>query len=286
MLKHCITALITPFKDGKIDYQSFAHILDMQMENGVKALIVNGTTAEASTMSLAEKREAAAFVCDYVSNDIKIGIGVSSNDTQKLIAEINNVEDLRAEYLLITSPYYNKTSQQGLIAHIQKAIANTNKSIILYNIPSRTGMQFDVKTVCTLAQNEQVVAIKEASGDIDYVQKLITRLAPNFSILCGNDDLAYTYSMLGCTGTISATANVFPNYFVKLYQLLADNQFIAARELHYKYLPLNQALFEEVNPILIKSLLSALKIVENELRLPLVAIDDNKLLGLYEQVMQ
>ncbi len=282
MLRDCVTALVTPMKNGEVDYEGYKSLLDFQLEQGVKAFIVNGTTAEASTLTLEEKRKAVEFVLGYVPEGITIGVGVSSNDTYKMVKEIENVEDLDFEYLLITTPYYNKTNQRGLIAHINEAIKASKKKIILYNVPGRTGVKFDIDTVETLAKNKQVVAYKEASGDIEYAQELFSRLGGKIDILCGNDDLNYLYATLGSVGTVSVLGNVVGEKCNKMYEHIRNGQWEKAREVHWSTYNLSVRLFDDINPILVKALLAKIGVIENELRLPLVSEDGEIVEKLFE----
>ncbi len=283
MLRGCITALATPFKDGLVDYDSFRKLLDFQLEQGIKGFIVNGTTAEAPTLSLEEKRAIVEFVIDYVPRDVVIGVGASSNDTYKMVKEIQNVEDLGFDYLLISTPYYNKTSQRGLIAHIEKALEVTKKKIILYNIPSRAGMNFGLDTLEVLAKHEQIVAIKEASGDLGYAQQLFAKLGDKLDVLCGNDDLTYLYATLGATGVISAVGNIYGHKYNEMYDLINKGDFVGANKINLETLNLSTLLFADVNPILIKALLAKLGILENELRLPLVPNEDEIVDRIYNE---
>ncbi len=275
MLKGCITALVTPFKDGKVDYDSLKRVLEFQINQGVKSFIINGTTAEASTMTLEEKREVLSYVIDNTPEGTTIGAGVSSNDTSKMVKEIMNVEDLSFEYLLITSPYYNKTSQKGLIAHINEAINNTDKKIILYNIPGRTGMSFSIDTIEELSKNKQIVAVKEASGNVAYAQQLFLRLGDKLDILSGNDDLSYLFAALGSPGTISATGNLIGGKFNEMYQHIDNNDWTEAKRVYEETLTFSFRVFDDINPILVKALLSRLGLLTNELRLPLISEDGN-----------
>ncbi len=286
MLKGCITALATPFINGEVDYDGFRKLLDFQLEQGIRGFIVNGTTAEAPTLSLEEKRAIVKFVIDYVPSDVVIGVGVSSNDTAKMVKEIQNVEDLAFEYMLISTPYYNKTTQKGLIAHINKGLEFTSKKVILYNIPSRAGMNFGLDTLEVLAQHEQIVAIKEASGDFGYAQQLFARLGDKLTILCGNDDLTYLYATLGATGVISAVGNIYGHVYNKMYDLIEKGDYKGANKLNLDTLQLSTLLFAEVNPIMIKALLAKLGIIKNELRLPLIHNEDEIVERIYEEYLK
>ncbi len=283
MLRGCITALVTPFRDGVVDYDSFRKLLDFQLEQGVRGFIVNGTTAEAPTLSLEEKRALVEFVIDYCPSDVTIGVGASSNDTYKMVKEIQNIEDLGFDYLLISTPYYNKTSQQGLIAHINKALEVTSKKIILYNIPGRCGMGFSLDTLEVLSQHEQIVAIKEASGDFNYTQQLFARLGDKLDVLCGNDDLTYLYATLGATGVISAVGNIYGHKYNEMYALIEKGDYIGANKINLETLQLSTLLFAEVNPILVKALLAKLGLINNELRLPLLHCEDEIVERIYNE---
>ncbi len=280
-MEGCITALVTPFNNKKIDFVSFKKLLDYQIDLGIKNFVVNGTTAEAPTLSLSEKRELVKFVLNYTDDSFNIAVGVSSNDTAKMVEEIKNVEDLDFKYLLISTPYYNKTNQEGLIAHITEGLNNTSKEIILYNIPSRAGMQFEIPTLKKLSQHKQIVAIKEASGNIEYAQEVFKNLGSELTIYCGNDDLTFIYYTLGAKGVISAVGNIYGNKYNQMYNYIKEGHLEKAREVNFLIFDLTISLFSDVNPILIKGLLSKLDIVNNELRLPLINANGKVLDDLY-----
>lgn len=287
-MRGCITALVTPFKGQVVDYEAFKKVLDFQVEQGINGVIVNGTTAEAPNLSLEEKRASLEFVVDYVGDKMSIGVGVSSNSTAKMIEEISNIEGVEVDYLLISTPYYNKTTQRGLIAHFEMAMAHTNLPIMLYNIPGRTGMQFDIETIETLSKYNQIFAVKEASGDIYYAQKLFELQLDNFKVYCGNDDLAYVYYTLGASGVVSACGNIYGHVFNKMEDLLSSGDIASARNLHNKVLKLSNALFSEVNPILIKGLLADLGYIAEEIRMPLIPATNevrDEVLKLYNEVI-
>lgn len=283
MLKGCITAIVTPFKNYEIDYNALDKFLDFQLKQGIKAFVVNGTTAEATTLSLEEKRDVAEYVINKVGKRAEIVIGASSNDTKKMIKEIKNIEGLDFDYLLLSTPYYNKTSQKGLIAHFEEALKVTNKKIILYNIPSRAAMQFSINTLIELSNNEQIVGIKEASGNIGYAQELFLNLGNRLDVYCGNDDLAYVYGTLGAKGVISACGNIYGYKYNEIFEYIEKNDYLSANKLNLETLTLTNLLFTEVNPILIKALLSKLGIIENELRLPLLADDSDLIEQIYTE---
>lgn len=285
-LEGCITALVTPFLNNEIDYISFKKLIDFQLKQGINNFVVNGTTGEATTVTLSEKRSIVKYVIENTPANTNICVGVSSNDTAKMLKEIENIKDLDVEYILISTPYYNKTTQKGLIEHINKAIEATNKKLILYNIPSRAGMSFSVETICKLAENEQIVAIKEASGDIAYLQELVLKLGDKLDIYSGNDDLAYVYATLGAKGVISAVGNIYGYKYNDMYNFINDNDFKSANNINLETLTLSKMLFNEVNPILIKGLLSKLGIIENELRLPLISSDTDNIEALYNEYLR
>ncbi len=273
----CITALVTPFKNNEIDFDGFKSLLDYQTSMGVDSFVVNGTTAEASTMTLEEKRACVEFVINYLP-DACICVGVSSNCTKKLTEEIMNVDDLIFDSYLITAPYYNKTSQAGLVAHINQAILASNKDIILYNIPGRCGMGFELDTVKTLAKHDQIVGIKEASGDLSYTQSLIIVLGDEIDLYCGNDDLAYIYYTLGAKGVISAVGNIFGDVMNKIYE--------GDYKAYTSSYQLCCDLFLDINPILIKGVLAKMGIIDEELRLPLVNGDAEIIDDIYKRVIR
>ena len=272
MFKGIGTAIITPFKDDlSIDYDSFIKIIDYQIENGVDALIILGTTGEAPVVDDRERENIIDFVTKYVNGKVKIIVGTGTNDTKHLLAHNKLAEKYNAQGVLVVNPYYNKGTQRSLVEHYKFISANTSLPIILYNVPSRTGMNILPETAVEIFEKcKNVKAIKEASGNISQIAKLIAIKPKEFSVLSGNDDQTLPIISLGGDGVITSGGNALPKEMVLLTKAALSNKFDEARIHHNNYVKLLQLLFNETNPIPIKYLMSKLGLCLNTLRLPLI----------------
>lgn len=263
-------AIVTPFyDDGSINYDRLGEMIDNQIENHTDAIIICGTTGEASTMTDDEHLECIKFAVKRTAGRVPVIAGTGSNDTKYAVELSKEAEAAGADALLLVTPYYNKTTQKGLILHFNTIADAVNIPIVLYNIPGRTGMNMEVSTVKELAKHKNIVALKEASGNISYVAKLIAECGDNIDIYSGNDDMIVPVMSLGGKGVISVLSHILPKETHDMVRLCLDNDFAKATEMQIKYLDLINALFIEVNPIPVKEALNMTGWNVGPCRLPL-----------------
>jgi len=272
MFKGVGTALITPFKEnGEVDYDLFEKILDHQLENNIDALVVLGTTGESPTVHLEERQELTKMAVAKADGEVPVIVGTGTNDTVKVIEMNELAEKNGADGLLIVTPYYNKTSQAGLIDHYTHIAKQTELPIIAYNVPSRTGVNIEPETFKKMAEMEDnIVAIKEASGNMSQILNVIEIARAKKTILSGNDDQVLPLMMSGGSGVISVFSNLMPGVMKKITAHILAEEYQAARDLHYKYLKLMRLIFIDVNPIPIKFAMQQIGLSNNNLRRPLV----------------
>lgn len=263
------TALITPFKNGKIDYSALEGLIEFQIKSGVNAIILLGTTGEASTISERERGEVIAFAFEKIRKRVPLIVGTGTNNTEVSIRYSQNARALGADGLLLVTPYYNKASEGGLIKHYEAIAASTDLPIILYNVPSRTGVSIPTSVYKALSYVPNITSIKEASGNISYLCDILDTCGDYFDIYSGNDDLTLPFLALGGKGVISVCSNIVPTKMTELCTSFFNGDLARAREIQLELNRLNKALFCEVNPIPIKCACSLLGLCENELRLPL-----------------
>ncbi len=267
------TALVTPFlKNGKkIDFFALEKILEMQLKSKSGVLVL-GTTGESPTLLKEEKIKLVKFVVEFVKNKIPVVVGAGSNDTK--IAQENSrlFEDLGADALLHITPYYNKASQNGLIKHFEKVAKSTKVPIILYNVPSRTGVNILPQTVAKLAKIQNIVGIKEASGNLDQISEIL-RLTKNFCVFSGDDSLTLPALSVGASGVFSVLGNFVPQKIQDMCNAFFENNTKKAQQIHFELFPLAKAMFCDVNPMPVKSALKILGTCENTTRLPLTKIN-------------
>ena len=269
-------AIVTPFDGDKINYDALGELLEMHIAKKTDAIIICGTTGEASTMPDSEHLNAIRYTVEKVAKRIPVIAGAGSNDTRHAIELSKEVEAIGADGILSVTPYYNKTTQKGLVQHFT-AIANAvSIPIILYNVPSRTGMNISIETLKELSKVENIVAIKEASGNISYTAKVAAEV-PELYIYSGNDDIIVPLLSLGGKGVISVVANIMPEETHNICQLYFDNQVEESRALQLQMLDIINALFIEVNPIPVKTALGLMGYTVGNLRAPLCAMDDKNL---------
>ena len=271
-------ALVTPFdQNGAINYDAFGKLIDAQIEAGVDAVCVCGTTGESSTMSIREHIAAVEFCVQRVNHRVKVIAGAGSNDTSAAVYLSQHAQDSGADALLHVTPYYNKASQTGLIRHYEYIADRVDLPIILYNVPSRTGVSFTAETYRHLSQNPQFNGVKEASGNFSLLAHTRFLCGDDFYIWSGNDDQVVPMMALGAKGVISVASNLIPEVMVKMTKLCLDNDFEAASKLQIKYMDLMDALFLEVNPIPIKAALNLVGMEAGQLRLPLCEMSEKNL---------
>ena len=270
-------AIITPFNETGVDFEKLKELLEWQIKAGTDAIIVCGTTGEASTMSDKEKKETIKYTVDVVNKRIPVIAGTGSNCTQDAIDMSIWAESIGADGLLVITPYYNKTTQKGLVEHFKAISSKVTKPIIIYNVPSRTGLNILPKTLKQLCTIENIVAVKEASGDISQIALVAAMCGDNLDIYSGNDDQTIAIMALGGLGVISVLANVIPNDINKMTHLFLDGKTHEALDMQLKTLALNSALFIETNPIPIKTAMNLMGMNAGNLRLPLCEMsEENK----------
>jgi 4-hydroxy-tetrahydrodipicolinate synthase len=272
MFKGVGTALITPFKqDQSVDLDSLKKIVQQQLEGGIDALIVIGTTGESPVIDYDERRKIISLVVEEANGKVPVIVGTGTNNTKKVIENNQQAKDLKADAVLIVNPYYNKGTQESLIEHYKAISGKSLLPIILYNVPSRTGMNILPETVVRIHKEcKNVVAVKEASGNISQIAHLISIKPSSLSVLSGNDDQTLPIMALGGDGVISVFSNPYPVQMKKITNAVLSNNLKLAQDLNNKYLSMMNALFIETSPAPVKYVMSRLGLCENVLRLPLL----------------
>lgn len=271
IFKGCATAIVTPFNEkNEIDFDEFKKLIDFQIENKVNAIVVCGTTGEGSTLTIEEKEELIKYCVKVVNKRIPVIAGVGSNNTNTVIRNENFAENVGVDALLIVTPYYNKTTQKGLVEHFRIVAENTSLPIILYNVPSRTAIDIHPDTYFELSKIKNIVATKEASGDISKVVKIRRLCKGNLNVYAGNDDQIVPFLSLGSLGVISVLSNIMPKVTSNLIEKYFNNQVEEASKMQIELTYLIEVLFKEVNPIPIKKALEILGFRVGKPRYPLV----------------
>ena len=268
------TALVTPLTESGIDYAQFGRFVDWQIEEGINALVVCGTTGEGSTLTDKEHREAIAFVVDRAAGRVPVIAGTGSNDTDYAIDLTKFACQAGADACLVVTPYYNKTTQNGLVAMYNAIADASSKPIILYNVPSRTGVGIQPATYLKLAEHPNIAAIKEANGNISSIVETVSLVGDKLTIYSGNDDQIVPILAMGGQGVISVLSNVLPRQTVELCDKFFAGDVAGAARMQCRMLELINALFCEVNPIPAKAAVAAMGFCENYLRLPLVPMEE------------
>jgi 4-hydroxy-tetrahydrodipicolinate synthase len=290
IFKGAATALITPFKNGNVDFDARGKLIDRQIENGIDALVICGTTGESATLSDDEHHDVLRFALARSGGKVPMIAGTSSNDTAHAMEMSKFASDLGYDGLLVVTPYYNKATEKGLIKSFT-AIADTSKRpIILYNVPSRTSCNITLPVYRELAKHDNIVAVKEASGNISQVAELVAECGDHFDVYSGNDAETLPILSLGGAGVISVVSNIIPREMADLCQKWFDGSTKECRRLHEKYLKLMKMMFCEVNPIPVKTACEIMELCSSEMRLPMCEIgEDNReklqdLLGQYNLI--
>ena len=265
-------ALITPFKaDGTVDYAALMRMVDHLVQNGADFLCVLGTTAETPTLTTEEKNEIKRLVVERVNGRIPIMLGCGGNNTQAVIDSLKNDDFTGIDGILSVVPYYNKPSQEGIYRHYQAIAESTDLPIVLYNVPGRTGVNMTAETTLRIARDfENVVAIKEASGNITQMDDIIKNKPERFDVISGDDGITFPLITLGAVGVISVIGNAFPKEFSRMTRLALQGDYANALKIHHSFTELFSLLFVDGNPAGVKAMLNAMGMIENRLRLPLV----------------
>ena len=264
------TAVITPFNENGIDYDAMGRLLEEQIRQGINGIVAAGTTGEGSTLSDGEHQALISFCAEKINGRIPVIAGTGSNDTNFAVMLSKQAQKYGVDALLTVTPYYNKTSQAGLIKHFNVIADAVDLPIILYNVPSRTGCNIKPKTYAELCKHPNIVAAKEASGDISQVALIRSLCGDKLDIYSGNDDQTVPFMSLGALGVISVFANICPEEMHNICQLCLDNDFAEAQKLHFHYIELMNIMFSDVNPIPVKTAMNLFGFEAGECRLPLV----------------
>lgn len=276
VFKGAATALITPFDEKGINYEQFGRIIDWQIESGINGLVVCGTTGEASTMTDDEHREAIAFTVKRSAGRVPVIAGTGSNDTAYCLDLIKCAAEAGADAALTVTPYYNKATQRGLYEMFTLLADRSDIPIILYNIPSRTGVNIEPETFKALAEHDNIVGIKEAGGNLSKIVETMSYVHGKLDLYSGNDDQIVPLMALGGQGVISVISNIMPAETAMICDKFFAGDIAGAAQLQYTYHDLIDALFSEVNPIPVKAAMTAMGYCENRLRLPLTTMDPEK----------
>ena len=271
-LKGMGVALITPFKeDESVDYEALGRLVDFQLQNGTDYLVVLGTTAETPTLTEQEKKEIVSMVVSKVRGRIPVVLGVGGNCTRSVVEKLKHDNFDGIDAILSVVPYYNKPSQEGIYQHYRAISEATDLPIILYNVPGRTGVNMTAETTLRVARDfKNVVAVKEASGNITQMDDIIKNKPANFDVISGDDGITFPLITLGAVGVISVIGNAFPKEFSKMVRLALNGDYNNALTIHHRFTELIELLFVDGNPAGAKSILNAMGYIENKLRLPLV----------------
>ncbi|MCD6257662.1 4-hydroxy-tetrahydrodipicolinate synthase [Candidatus Aerophobetes bacterium] len=268
MFKGCFVALVTPFVKGEIDEENFRGLIQFQLEKGIDGIVPCGTTGESPTLSYEEHKRLIRITVEEVKGKVPVIAGTGSNSTTEAEELTIYAKEVGADAALVITPYYNKPTQSGMEKHYQK-LAKIGFPIIIYNVPSRTGVNILPSTVEKLSKLKSIVGIKEASGDMDQISEIISSCSSEFSVLSGNDSHTLPILSLGGVGVISVLANILPQETTQLVKAWLEGEIERAKELHYKLLPLFKAMFIETNPIPVKTAMAKLRMISKEWRLPL-----------------
>ncbi|MBQ4592191.1 MAG: 4-hydroxy-tetrahydrodipicolinate synthase [Clostridia bacterium] len=275
IFKGAATALVTPFDaNGAVDYKAFAELIDFQIAGGIDSLVICGTTGEGSTLTDEEHRECIRFSVEHIAGRVPVIAGTGSNDTDYANSLSKYACEVGADALLLVTPYYNKATPKGLIRSFLDTAEKTDKPIILYNVPSRTGVNITMPVYRELAKHERIVAVKEASGNMSQIAEIAAELSDDLAIYSGNDDQIVPILSLGGQGVISVLSNILPKETHDICQKFFDGDAAGSRELQLKYLELINNLFIEVNPIPVKTACGMMNLCSDLMRLPLCEMDD------------
>lgn len=272
-LRGCGTALVTPFKNGAVDYDSYKNLLERQINAGIHFLVPLGTTGETPCLDDDEKIRILELTAEHCAGRPVIA-GGGTNSLAQTIRSIKLLSPYGPDAFLIVVPYYNKPTQKGLFEYFKAVSEASDKPVILYNVPGRTGTNMTAETTLRLAELPNIIAMKEASGNYSQISEIIRNAPEGFSVLSGNDDETLSLMATGADGVISVASNVAPGLMVELVEAMAANDIVKARKLHHRLSPLFRNCFIESNPIPAKAALSAMGLIENELRLPLVPANE------------
>ena len=284
IFKGMASAVVTPMNENGVDYEAFGRFIDFQIENGINALVVVGTTGENATLEPWEQKKVIRFAVEHTAGRVPVIAGTGTNNTEHVLANTKAACEVGADAILVVTPYYNKATQNGLIKHFTTVADASTVPVILYNVPGRTGCNLQPKTVAKLAEHPNIVAIKEAAGNMAQMVELAALCGDKIDIYSGEDALTVPFISMGAAGTISVLSNVAPKLSVEMTDKALAGDFAGAAALQCKLLPLINALFSEVNPIPVKAAVSKMGYCEDYLRLPLTPMEDKTREVLYAEM--
>ena len=284
IFKGMATAIVAPMTADGIDYEALGRFIDFQIENGINAIVVMGTTGENATIEPADQKEVIRFTVEKVAKRVPVIAGTGTNNTAHVLHNTRNACEVGADAILVVTPYYNKATQNGLVEHFTAVADASTVPVILYNVPSRTGCNLQPKTVARLAEHPNIVGLKEAAGNMAQMVELMRLCGDKLDIYSGEDALTVPMMAMGGAGTISVLSNVVPKASVAMTDACLAGDYATAAKMQCDLLPLIDALFSEVNPIPAKAAVSAMGFGEEHLRLPLTPMEDATRANLYEQM--
>ena len=272
ILTGSMVAIITPFKNGKVDESKLKELIDFQIQNGTQAIVPCGTTGESATLNYDEHNQVIDITIKHVKGRVPVIAGTGSNSTEETILLTRHAKETGADAALIITPYYNKPTQRGLIAHYTKIAESVDIPIVLYNVPGRTAVNMEPETVAKLSELKNIIAVKEASGNLAQISKIISLC--NIIVLSGDDALTLPILSIGGQGVISVAANIAPKDTADMVGAFEKGDLAKARRLHFKLFPLFKALFIETNPAPVKTAMAMMGMLNGELKLPLVPMEN------------
>ncbi len=274
MFEGSIVAIVTPIKNGDVDREGYRKLLEFQIENGTDGILTCGCTGEPATLSMQEHKDIIKYTVEIVNGRIPVIAGTGSNNTEEAIELTSFARQAGCDAVLLITPYYNKPTQKGLYLHYKKIAESVDIPIILYNVPSRTGISISPEVVAELSKIKNIIGIKEASGSIDQVCKIISLVEDDFLVLSGDDSLTLPIISVGGKGVVSVAANIVPRDMSDMVKFALNGEIEKARKIHYKLFPVFKVLFIETNPIPVKTALSIMGMIQAEWRLPLTSPSD------------
>ncbi len=280
MFSGSYTAIVTPLKNNKVDYDAYKKIIEMQIEAGITGIVPCGSTGESATLSHEEHDEVIKKAVEFSKGKLKVIAGTGSNSTAEAIRLSKHAQEVGCDGVLLVAPYYNKPTQKGLYLHYKEVANAINIPVVLYNIQGRSAVNIEPKTIAQLAKDcKNIVAVKEASGSLDQMSQ-IKLLSPDIDLISGDDALTVPVMSIGGTGVISVLSNILPKVVADLVNAMANKEYDKAREIHFKWLPLIKAMFMETNPIPVKTAMALMGLCSDEMRLPMCSMSEEHIAAL------
>ncbi|RMG97459.1 MAG: 2,4-dihydroxyhept-2-ene-1,7-dioic acid aldolase [Chloroflexi bacterium] len=275
MFRGSIVPVVTPFKNGEVDLDGLASLIEWQIESGSHGISVTGTTGEPSSLTLAERKLVIRTAAEVVNGRVPFVAGTGSTNHAETLALSRYAQSVGADALLVITPYYNRPSQEGLFRHFDAVAKSVDIPVILYNIPGRTAVNLEIDTVARLKEaNDNIIGVKESNKDFEHINRLLLRMGRDFLVYSGIELLCFPILAIGGAGYVSATGNLMPREVAELYNLVAAGKWQEAQDLHYHLMPLNDAIFLEINPVPVKTALGMMGKISPEVRLPLSPLSD------------